>query len=69
MGILVLLVAGIPSAEAIPVFVAALAAFFVTHGFGLLPTPSESQKLEGADSAPSGEGAPSKTGGAADASV
>jgi H+/Cl- antiporter ClcA len=69
MGILVLLVAGIPSAEAIPVFVAALAAFFVTHGFGLLPPPEESQKHEGSDAAPSGEGAPSKTSGAADASA
>ena len=53
LGILVLLIAGIPSTEPITVFVTALTAFFVTHGFGLIGGPSASHEGEHADAAES----------------
>jgi H+/Cl- antiporter ClcA len=48
LGILVLLVAGIPQTEAVTIFIAAITAYFVTHGFGLIPSPSASHEGEDA---------------------
>jgi hypothetical protein len=44
LGILVLLVAGIPQTEAVTIFIAAITAYFVTHGFGLIPQPSHEEE-------------------------
>ena len=44
LAILVLLIAGIPQTEAVTIFIAALMAFFVTHGFGLIPQPANEKE-------------------------
>jgi H+/Cl- antiporter ClcA len=53
MGVLTILIAGVPQTEAIPVIMAALVAYFVTHGMGIIPSPTESP--EGQEDSQPGE--------------
>jgi hypothetical protein len=48
LGILVLLVAGVPQTEAVTIFMATITAFFVTHGFGLIGGPSQAHEADDA---------------------
>ena len=58
LAVVVLLIAGIPMTEAPPVLVAALVAFLVTHGLGLIGKPPAAQEHH-QDAPPSPDGAPS----------
>ena len=47
LSVIVLLITGIPATEAIPVFISAIAAYFITHGLGLLgggPTKEQNSR-------------------------
>jgi H+/Cl- antiporter ClcA len=61
LAIVVLLIAGIPLTEAAPVLVAALVAFLVTHGLGLIHQEPAAQEHH-QDASPSSNGAPSPDG-------
>ena len=53
LSVVVLLIAGIPMTEAAPVLVAALTAFLVTHGLGLIgQAPAQEGHHEAAGAAP-----------------
>jgi hypothetical protein len=42
--VIVLLITGIPATEAIPVFISAIVAYFITHGLGLLGAGSKKEQ-------------------------
>jgi H+/Cl- antiporter ClcA len=46
LSVIVLLIVGLPTTESIPVFIAAIVAYFITHGLGLLGQGASKEQIQ-----------------------